>query len=185
MTFVSLAVFIWNLKRLINLFTIINTNLCVDTITFALNDKISHSLPKIQIYSGFLYETKMMYSMFMSLPIILRLKEPKVVVTSHRYEFRQLSKWKIIQVFTRDRNETKAIFLQIFLTVFRLFVNSHKVMFFLFVALTVVLREISRFHEENFVPVRVQTCLNYLFLVSHQKWAIPVRVSFSSRSHVN
>ena len=54
-------VFLRNLKQLINASYLTTTNLCVDTVTFATKDKISHSMPNVQSYSRFLYETKMAY----------------------------------------------------------------------------------------------------------------------------
>ena len=44
--------------------------------------------------------------------------------------------------------------------------------------------EISRFHEDNFVPVRVRTGLNSFVSVQHPKWAIPVRAELIFRTGV-
>ena len=45
--------------------------------------------------------------------------------------------------------------------------------------------EISLFHEESFVPIRLRTGLNSLVPVQHPKWVRPIRAYFSNRSHVN
>ena len=57
---VSQPIFLLQFKAANKCFTIKTTNLCVDTVTFAMNEKISHSLPEIQSYSVFLYKTKTM-----------------------------------------------------------------------------------------------------------------------------
>ena len=106
------------------------------------------------------------------------------LITRDRHEVRRPPEWQFSEVFTWDRNETKAMFLQTFQSAFRVFVPSNNV-FLVRCLINGWSEEISCFHEENFVPVRVRTRLNSFVLVQHPKWVRPVRVYFSNRSHVN
>ena len=106
------------------------------------------------------------------------------LITWDRHEFRPLPKWKFSEVFTRDWNETEALFLQIFHAAFRIFCSSNNV-FLVLCLINDWSGEISRFYEENFVSVRIRTGRNSFVSAQHPKWVRPVRAYFSDRSHVN